>query len=130
MEDSIFSKIIRGEIPCEKIYEDDLTMAFLDIHPVMPGHTLVIPKKQIQFVWELDDENYKAVMDTVRKVARHMQDVLDTEFIGSKVVGDDVPHAHVHLIPFDNPHDFHREPDMTQEHDHAQLVEMAKKLAF
>jgi histidine triad (HIT) family protein len=130
MQDSIFTKIIKGEIPSHKIYEDDKTFAFLDIHPVQPGHTLVIPKKQIEFVWDLDQEDYAAVMETTKKVAQRLRAVLDKPYIGEQVVGVDVPHAHVHLIPFSTGSEFRNLPDMSAEPDHAALAEMAKKLAF
>src|SRR5689334_22515512 len=103
MEDSIFTKIVKGEIPCHKVYEDDKTLAFLDIHPIQAGHTLVIPKKQIQFVWDIDDETYQAVMATVKKVALRLRQVLGTQYVGVQVIGVDVPHAHVQLIPFNTP---------------------------
>lgn len=130
MEDSIFTKIIKGEIPCHKVYEDDKTFAFLDIHPKTPGHTLVIPKKQIEFVWDLDDEDYQAVMATVKKVANRIQEVLNPPYVGELVVGDEVPHAHVHVYPFANMEDSRRVPDPNAEPDHDALAEMAKKLAF
>jgi histidine triad (HIT) family protein len=130
MQDSIFTKIIKGEIPSHKIYEDDKTFAFLDIHPVQPGHTLVIPKKQIEFVWDLDQEDYAAVMETTKKVAQRLRAVLDKPYIGEQVVGVDVPHAHVHLIPFSTGDEFRNLPDMSAEPDHTALAEMAKKLAF
>lgn len=130
MQDSIFTKIIKGEIPCHKIYEDDKTFAFLDIHPVQPGHTLVIPKKQIEFVWDLDEDDYQAVMRTAQKIAQRMREVLGAPYIGEQVMGIDVPHAHVHLFPFRNGAEFRNRPDMTAEPDHAALAEMAKKLAF
>ena len=76
MSDSIFTKIIKGEIPCHKVYEDEQTLAFLDIHPVQPGHVLVVPKAQIASLWELDDATYQAVMATTRQVARRCQQVL------------------------------------------------------
>jgi histidine triad (HIT) family protein len=68
MQDSIFTKIIKGEIPSHKVYEDDKTIAFLDINPTQPGHTLVVPKKQVEFLWDLDTDDYQAVMETARKV--------------------------------------------------------------
>lgn len=129
-QDSVFSKIVRGEIPCHKVYEDELTVAFLDIHPVQPGHTLVISKQQIEFVWDLDDVTYQAVMDTSRKVAQRLKEVMGTPFIGEEVVGVDVPHAHVHLIPFSRAEEFRRVPDMNAEPDHAVLANLADKLAF
>jgi histidine triad (HIT) family protein len=130
MQDSIFTKIIKGEIPCHKVYEDDKTFAFLDIHPVQPGHTLVIPKNQVEFVWDLAPEDYAAVMETVKKVARRLRDVAGKPYVGEMVVGIDVPHAHVHLIPFSTGSEFRNIPDTSAEPDHAALAEMAKKLAF
>ena len=107
MQDSIFTKIIKGEIPCYKIYEDDLTLAFLDINPAHPGHTLVIPKKQVEFVWDLPSLEYEALMRTVQKVARRLKQVTGRH-VGELVVGIDVPHAHVHLIPFDTSADLEK----------------------
>ena len=127
---SVFSKIVRGEITCYKVYEDELTMAFLDIHPVQPGHTLVVSKKQVEFVWDLDDVTYQAVMATTRKVAQRLKEVMGTPFVGEEVVGVDVPHAHVHLIPFSTSQEFRRIPDMNAEPDHAALADLAAKLAF
>lgn len=95
---SVFTKIVRGELPSYKIYEDERTMAFLDIEPEVPGHTLVVPKVEVDKVYELEDEDWTAVMTTVRKLARHMEEVLGERTM-IKVVGTDVPHAHVHLMP-------------------------------
>jgi histidine triad (HIT) family protein len=103
MEESIFRKIIKGEIPSHKIYEDEKTFAFLDIHPIQPGHVLVIPKRQAEFVWDMADEDYQAVMATCKKIALRIRDVLNVPFVGLKVIGVDVPHAHVHVIPFATP---------------------------
>jgi len=130
MEDSIFTKIIKGEIPSHKIYEDDKTYAFLDIHPKTPGHTLVIPKKQVEFVWDLDEEDYAAVMATVKKVALRLKEVMGGPYIGELVVGIDVPHAHVHVYTFANIEESRRIPDPNADPDHAELAAIAKKLAF
>jgi len=130
MEDSIFTKIVKGEIPCHKVYEDDLVLAFLDIHPVAPGHTLVIPKKQIEFVWDLPHEDYTAVMAAVNKVALRLREVLGTKYVGERIVGVDVPHAHVQLIPFNKVAEFEASQDMDAEPDHVKLAEIAKKLAL
>lgn len=130
MEPSVFTKIIQGAIPCHRVYEDELTLAFLDIHPVQPGHVLVIPKNQVEFVWDLDDADYQAVMATAKLVAQRLKQVLQSPYIGEMVVGVDVPHAHVHLIPFSSPQQLHRQPDMSAEPDHAALAAMAEKLAF
>ncbi|HSX45593.1 MAG TPA: HIT domain-containing protein [Candidatus Saccharimonadia bacterium] len=130
MADSIFTKIIKGEIPSHKVYEDDKTFAFLDIHPAMPGHTLVVPKKQVEFLWDLDDEDYQAVMATCKKVARRIRDIMGYPYVGEMVVGVEVPHAHIHLYPFSTMEEFRRRPDPNAEPDHATLAEIAKKLAF
>ena len=130
MEDSIFTKIVKGEIPSHKIYEDEHTLAFLDIHPSVEGHTLVIPKKQVEFVWDLDSETYQAVMMAAREVAVQLRTVLGVPYVGVKVVGVDVPHAHVQLVPFTNSEEFQKVADMTLEPDHATLAALAEKLRF
>lgn len=95
---SVFTKIVQGEIPCYKIYEDVDTMAFLDIKPEERGHTLVIPKIEVDKIYDLDDRTYQAVMATVRKIAKHYEKVLGKRMM-IKIVGVDVPHAHVHILP-------------------------------
>lgn len=127
MEDSIFTKIIKGEIPSHKLYEDDKTLAFLDIHPVQPGHTLVIPKVQIDKLYELDDETYQAVMSSVKKVSKQLEEVLGRR-VGMLVAGVDVPHAHVQLIPFSEASQLYAHPDMSAEPDHEALGKIAKRL--
>ncbi len=99
-EDSIFTKIIKGEVPAYKLYEDELTIAILTIQPVQPGHTLVISKKQINQFLDLPDEDYRAVWETVRKIGLHIRKLTGKERLGVVVKGIDVPHAHIHLIPF------------------------------
>jgi histidine triad (HIT) family protein len=128
MQDSIFTKIIKGEIPSHKIYEDETTLAFLDIHPVAEGHTLVIPKRQVEFVWDLTDEEYSAVTETARKVALHLRDVLAVKYVGERIVGTDVPHAHVQIIPFNDPETLHHSPDLNSEPDHDALAKVAERL--
>lgn len=128
MQDSIFTKIIKGEIPCHKIYEDEQTLAFLDIHPVQPGHTLVISKKQVEFVWDLDDQTYQAVMSTTKKIALRLRQVLGVPYVSERIVGTDVPHAHVQLIPFTDTGELRTEVDMQAEPDHETLAEVAAKL--
>jgi len=95
---SVFTKIIQGELPCYKIYEDERTFAFLDIEPEAPGHTLVIPKAEVDKVYDLSDEYYHAVWATVKMLAKHFEEVLGERTM-IKVVGTDVPHAHVHVLP-------------------------------
>ncbi|MBR2754025.1 HIT domain-containing protein [Candidatus Saccharibacteria bacterium] len=97
---SVFTKIINGEIPCYKIYEDDKTIAFLDINPETKGHTLVVPKAEVDKIYDLSEEDYAALMSTVKKISKHMEKVLGTRTLW-KVIGTDVPHAHVHLLPYD-----------------------------
>lgn len=128
MSDSIFTKIVKGEIPCHKIYEDDKTLAFLDIHPIADGHTLVIPKKQIEFVWDLPDEDYRAVMATTKKIALHLREKLDYRYISERIVGIDVPHAHVQLIPFNKSSELSRQQDMEAEPNYDELAKIAEKL--
>jgi histidine triad (HIT) family protein len=130
MTDSIFTKIIKGEVPCHKVYEDAKTMAFLDIHPAQPGHTLVIPKKQIEFLWDLPTDDYQALMAAVQTVGKNLRSKLNAPYVGVQVIGVDVPHAHVHLIPFSKTEQFRQVPDMDAEPDHEALAKMAEKLAF
>ena len=111
---SIFTRIINGEIPCYKIYEDDKTIAFLDIHPETKGHTLVIPKNEVDKIYNLPDEDYQALMVTVKKLSQHMEKQLGARTLW-KVVGTDVPHAHVHLMPLDESWRYGRTLDLTPE---------------
>lgn len=97
---TVFSKIVAGEIPCYKIYEDEKNLAFLDIHPESKGHTLVIPKVEVDKIYDLPEEDYEALFRAVKKIAKHMEEVLGERTL-MKVVGTDVPHAHVHLMPLD-----------------------------
>ena len=120
---SIFSKIIAGEIPCYKIYEDEKTLAFLDIHPETPGHTLVIPKVEVDKLYELEMEDYLAVMKTVKILASRMEKALGRRTL-MKVIGTDVPHAHVHLVSFDPDYQYGQVVEMTEE----EMKEMQKKL--
>lgn len=120
---SIFSKIIAGEIPCYKIYEDEKTLAFLDIHPETPGHTLVVPKVEVDKLYELQMEDYLAVMKTVKILASRMEKILGKRTL-MKVIGTDVPHAHVHLVSFDPNYQYGQVVEMTEE----EMKEMQKKL--
>lgn len=120
---SIFSKIIAGEIPCYKIYEDEKTLAFLDIHPETPGHTLVVPKVEVDKLYELQMEDYLAVMKTVKMLASRMEKVLGRRTL-MKVIGTDVPHAHVHLVSLDPDYQYGQVVEMTEE----EMKEMQMKL--
>ena len=100
---SIFSKIVAGEIPCYKIYEDETCLAFLDINPEEKGHTLVIPKIEVDKIYDLDDETYTHLFAVAKKLMKNMDEKLGTRTL-MKVIGVDVPHAHIHLIPFNADH--------------------------
>ncbi|PID32064.1 HIT family protein [Candidatus Saccharibacteria bacterium] len=129
MEGSIFTKIIRGDIPCHKIYEDEKTFAFLDIHPVQEGMTLVVTKTPAETVLDLGDEDYAALWSAVRVVAQRLREVYaDRRRIAIQVEGLDVPHVHVKLFPIDTGEQFRSAPDMSAEPDHQQLARVAEKL--
>jgi histidine triad (HIT) family protein len=99
MEDCIFCKIAKGEIPSYKVYEDDSVLAFLDINPDVVGHTLVIPKKHVRWVWDLEDADYTDLMLKVKTVALAISKSFDTEWVTEDIVGLDVPHVHIHIMP-------------------------------
>lgn len=102
---SIFTKIIKGEIPCYQIAETEKSFAFLDINPLAKGHTLVIPKKEVDYMFDLDDEHLTDLTLLAKKIAKAIEKVVSCERIGSAVVGLEVPHAHLHLIPINGVHD-------------------------
>ena len=130
MQDSIFTKIIKGEIPCHKVYEDGKVIAFLDIHPIQPGHVLVVPKAQVDHFDSLDQGDYDAVFAAVRRIAQRIKEVTGAQRACVRVEGFDVPHAHVHVYPCNSPQEFYGDRDRAQaEPDHAALAEMAAKLA-
>lgn len=105
MEQSIFSKIVNGQIPAYKIAEDERYLAFLDVFPTTKGHTLVIPKQQIDYIFDLEDELYLGLMAFAKKVATAIEKAVPCARIGMAVVGLEVPHAHVHLIPINSMQD-------------------------
>lgn len=129
MADSIFTKIITGDIPCHKVYEDDRTLAFMDINPIQPGMILVISKKQIDHVWDLDDEDYTALMTTVAKAGRKLREVFPTKRAAVIIEGFEVPHAHVKVFPVSNEHEVRRRPEGA-EPDHEALAKQAEVLRF
>lgn len=131
MENSIFAKIVSGEIPCHKVYEDDMTLAFLDVYPKNEGHVLVIPKvRPTEFIWDLDDDVYQAVMATVKKVGLRLREVMPHPYVHQAVVGTDVPYTHVHLVPFTTTKDLHTRQDMSRQPDNEALSAMAEKIRF
>lgn len=128
MSETIFTKIVKGTIPSYKIYEDQKTLAFLDIHPIQPGHVLVIPKKQIESVWDLTDEDYLALMKTVKLIAAKLKTEFKDKKIGIQVEGLDVPHAHIKIFPFSSSSEFHNIPSLNNQPDTKSLSDMAQKL--
>ena len=125
---SIFSKIINGEIPSYKIAEDDKFYAFLDINPLAKGHTLVVPKKEVDYIFNINDEEYQELFLFAKKVGVAIGEVVECKKIGLTVIGLEVPHAHIHLIPINSIHDmdFKREKlKFTSE----EFSEIANKIA-
>lgn len=102
---SIFSKIIAGEIPCYKITENEDFIAFLDAFPLKKGHTLIVPKKEVDYIFDLDDETYSALLAFAKETAIAIKKAIPCSRIGMCVVGLEVPHAHIHLIPINSASD-------------------------
>lgn len=125
---SIFSRIVAGEIPCYKVAENDKYFAFLDINPVAPGHTLVIPKHEVDYIFNLDDEEYEGLMQFAKKVAKALEATMPCKRVGVAVMGLEVPHTHVHLVPINKESDmnFFKEK-LTLPAD--EMAAIAKKIA-
>lgn len=124
---TIFTKIINGEIPCHKIAETDQFLAFLDIQPLAIGHTLVIPKKETDYLFDMDSEEYAELWKFVQTVAKKIKNSIDCKRIGVAVIGLEVAHAHIHLVPINNVHDINFSApklDVTSE----QFREIANKI--
>ena len=102
---SIFTKIINGEIPCYKIAEDENHIAFLDAMPLVKGHTLVVPKKEVDLIFDLESEEFKNLWGFAQKVAQKVGDAIPCIRVGIAVVGIEVPHAHIHLVPLNSMQD-------------------------
>ena len=123
---SIFTKIINGEIPCYKIAEDDNNFAFLDINPNAKGHTLCIPKKEVDKILDLDEASYLSLMAFSRKVGKAVENAMECNRVGMMVVGLEVPHVHVHLIPLNSMKDatFQNNITLTRE----EFISVAEKI--
>lgn len=113
---SIFSRIAAGEIPSYKVAEDDRFYAFLDINPVTPGHTLVIPRREVDYIFDLDDEELAAFQLFAKRVAKAIAKAIPCKKVGQAVIGLEVPHAHIHLMPIS------KESDMNFFGEHAKLA--------
>ncbi len=104
---TVFSKIVAGEIPCHKIAEDSEFFAFLDIHPVATGHTLVIPKEEVDYLFAIDDAKLGRMMAFAKRIARAQEQAIPCRRIGVTVIGLEVPHAHIHLVPITHESDMY-----------------------
>lgn len=124
---SIFSKIISGEIPCHKIAENDHFLAFLDVFPLVHGHILVIPKKETDYIFDIDDNELGEMMKFAKYVAKAQKKAVDCKRIGIAVIGLEVPHAHIHLVPLNEIGDINfAKPKLTVSQE--ELAAMAEKI--
>ena len=124
---SIFTKIINGEIPAFKIAEDDNFLAFLDVFPNAKGHTLVIPKKEVDYIFDLEDDLYIGLLQFAKKIAPAVEKAVPCKRIGISVIGLEVPHTHVHLVPLNQMSDI----DFTKEKlkfSNEEMLEIAEKI--
>ena len=126
---SIFSRIINGEIPCYKIAENDKFFAFLDINPLMKGHTLVIPKKEVDYIFDIEDNDLGEMMVFAKQIANKIKDVIPCVKVGVAVIGLEVPHAHIHLVPMQKEGDLDfKRPKLQLSQE--EFLELQKQLAF
>lgn len=124
---TIFSKIVAGEIPCHKVYESEHCLAFLDINPIARGHVLCIPKQEVDYIFDLDDEAYTELHLFAKRVARGLKKVCPCVKVAVAVIGVDVPHAHIHLVPLNRPSDlnFANHIEMTAD----ELADLANQIS-
>lgn len=127
---SIFTRIVNGEIPCYKVAETDDFLAFLDINPVVRGHVLCIPKKEVDYIFDLDDELFTSLHLFSKRVAKGLKKVCPCIKVGVAVVGIDVPHTHIHLMPLNTPGDlnFARHVEMSQDELKALAAQIASAI--
>jgi len=124
---SIFSKIINGEIPCYKIAETEKCIAFLDVFPLVEGHVLVVPKKEVDYIFDLEDSDFTELQLFSKKVARSIKQVISCKRIGVAVIGLEVPHAHIHLVPMNSTDDLNFTKSKLKP-SKEQLEEVARKI--
>ena len=123
----LFMRIVKGEIPAHKVLENDLVLAFLDIFPLVPGHTLVIPKVEVDSIYDLDEDHYQALWEMTRYIAPAIKKAFPCLKVGIAVIGLEVPHAHIHLVPLQNVADLNfarpkLKPDQTELEKNAELI--------
>ncbi|AEI47120.1 HIT family protein [Runella slithyformis] len=123
---SLFTRIVNGEIPCHKVAETNDFLAFLDVFPCAPGHTLVIPKQEVDYIFDLEDSLYEGLMKFSKQVAAVIEKAIPCKRIGVAVVGLEVPHAHVHLIPLNSMADMNFNNKLKMSHE--ELAEIAAKI--
>ncbi|MEK7118749.1 MAG: HIT domain-containing protein [Patescibacteria group bacterium] len=121
MSNCLFCKIVAKTIPCEKIYEDEATFAFLDIYPLTEGMTLVVPKEHLANWWEMGEDGLATLMMSAKRVANMLKRKFPERRIGVQIEGLDVPHVHIKLLPFSTPEEFRAWPDRQKEPDHERL---------
>lgn len=126
---TIFTKIVNGEIPCYKVAENDKFLAFLDINPLVKGHTLVIPKKEVDYIFDIDDNDIQEMMLFAKQVALKIKEAIPCVKVGVAVIGLEVPHAHIHLVPMQKEGDLDfKRPKLTLSQE--EFAEIHSKLAF
>ena len=126
MDDCLFCKIIKGEIPCHKVYENEKFLAFLDINPINEGHTLIIPKKHSEYVFDLSDKEYSELFLEAKNIAKYLKKATNAKRIGIIVEGFAVPHTHIHLVPLTQGNQLN--PLMAKAGDPELLVKIADKI--
>lgn len=124
---SIFSRIVAGEIPSHKVAENEEFYAFLDINPVAPGHTLVIPKKEVDYIFDIDDAALGRMMAFAKRVARAQEAAIECKRVGLAVMGLEVPHAHIHLIPITRESDMYFDKGKLSP-SHEELADIARRI--
>lgn len=130
MADCLFCQIVAGKVPNYTVYEDEHTLAFLDIYPTVEGFTVVIPKQHSDYIWDMEDTDYQPLMNTVKKVGQRLQEVFQPKKIGVHVEGLHIKHTHVKVFPFSSGAEFHALPNMSREPDSQALTAMAERLRF
>lgn len=123
---SIFTKIIQGELPCHKIYEDDLVIAFLTIEPIQPGHTLVVPKIEVDKFYDVDEPHYSEIFKVAKPLSKAIEKVTGCKRVGAMIQGMEVPHTHLHLVPMYDPSDLNFQKAKADSQE--ELAAMAEKI--